>query len=245
MSSGYTKSDIIDLDSVVDQLNDMKAENAQLRRQLLARVNHNEGGDVPVSDPGHHCRVCAILEAQIDRLSHELATAREEHVQTCLSLNAEIKSLASSVMKERERRTRMEQIMERQMAYIHQIHPGDHEDHAASESSCCNDPGGYLNRDYGVNHDVCHDEPPVESSFVPPWDIDMDDLTRQLGELNENVHRVEVSTTRLNSSKKAVIDPHSIPKANRNQDRTAVDSIAPKASGVLGKVFSGIGQFSA
>ena len=38
---------------------------------------------------------------------------------------------------------------------------------------------------------------PVERSFVPPWDIDMDDIRRQLQDLDESICRVEQAKTGL------------------------------------------------
>jgi hypothetical protein len=42
--------------------------------------------------------------------------------------------------------------------------------------------------------------PPMEQSFIPPWDVDMDDIRRQLQDLDDNVYRVGMLKDRLSGA---------------------------------------------
>ena len=39
--------------------------------------------------------------------------------------------------------------------------------------------------------------PPIETSFIPPWNVDMDDNRRQLDDLDDSVYKVEQLKDRL------------------------------------------------
>jgi hypothetical protein len=50
---------------------------------------------------------------------------------------------------------------------------------------------------------------PLEHAFLPPWDVDMDDIRRQLRDIDDSINRVEQAKSTLNDNKSAVKDPPS------------------------------------
>ena len=176
-----------------EEVNQLKLENALLRRDAVAI---NSGC---IYGPTSSCQVCPVLQFQIDRLMKERTEARRKQTIESPPSFVDPGAYLAVINKERERRYRMESIIERQQKCINELlqtqdrrlilSPGfDSPIHHKADSSHalpCSDFSGI--------------SLPAQT-FAPPWEIDIDDLNRQLCELNENVHRVELASSKLHST---------------------------------------------
>ena len=204
-------------ESIVDLVNDLKAENADLRRSLIAATafrssnfsadlvvptTTDQDGDrsngIRIQDSVSTCRACLFLESQADRLMGEIESLRSSHADALMLYETKARQLMEALSRENQRRTRMESIIQRQQVHLRelteklrQITVGDEAEYESS----------YRDLDIPTSDAGRRRQPPV-------WEFDMDDLNRQLDELNENVHRVEEFSNRLTSSTRVAFSQH-------------------------------------
>lgn len=200
-----------DAETLIERLNDMKAQNADLRRKLLVLPTVRDDAIAGSRHDRQPCRACVLLQAQVERLSRDLECAADSHDRTTRSLNGKLEQALSDSAKERQRTNRMQAIIERQRAYINSVRfqsgPFQNQPGLRSWSDSESSSDDVLNDD-GRPPVACEDDtlglPPIEHGFLPSWRMDMDDISRQLQDLNDNVGRVEASTNRLSMTTKAV-----------------------------------------
>jgi hypothetical protein len=102
--------------------------------------------------------------------------------------------------------------------------------------------GGMRTR--GLHDGVEEDQtgvPMIHASFPPAWDVDMDDITRQLAELGQSITRVENSTQKLRLS--TISEPSSTYR-DRQPTHTkdahhATQAAADGGSSVLARIYHG------
>jgi hypothetical protein len=225
-------------DSIVDLINDLKAENAELRRSLM-RVSSvpddSSGQSTRLMDIGSNnicnnqtsgCRACAFLESQVERLSSEIEQLRTLCGDSSIANDTRCRHLMDALSKENNRRMRMESIIQRQqvhirelMAHVRNIAPVE----LAEEDNFY--PGEYHSQSSRQNEAV--------------WELDMDDLNRQLEELDETVHRVEESSTRLTSTTRVAFGQGNPQGGARKSDLGLPEPSTPGSRGVLGRLMHG------
>jgi hypothetical protein len=200
-------------ESIVDQVNDLKAENAELRRSLIVattlRSSEASFDQVDVRTigrdgdfgPGHRiqdsapsCRACTFLESQVDRLLSELESLRKTHADVMIGYETKARQLMDTLSRENHRRTRMESIIQRQQVHLRELTQRIRQltlggiDGTSDDSHFHYQSSG---RPYSTA---------METREPEVWEFDMDDLNRQLTELDDNLNRVEESSNRLSSS---------------------------------------------
>lgn len=187
---------------VVDQINDLKIENADLRKRLLA-LSSSSGPILASQTTTNSCRLCGILESKVDRLSCDIESLRSLRQE---SESCEVKDLSDTLARERKRRVRMEAIIDRQRNHIRSLYTKL--DSVYEQAEDVSDDGVYV-KPAGFDSERYLRLPlEPETSAIPPWDIDMDDLARQLEDLDSNVQRVEASTSRLSNTTRAAFHAH-------------------------------------
>jgi DNA repair exonuclease SbcCD ATPase subunit len=198
-------------ESILDVVNDLKVENATLKRALIAvGMRDDEVDDVlewslpesqhtnahriekeiqPVSRLSE-CKACRLLENQVDRLSDELDRLRGIQSEANVSLETKVRHLVDALSRENQRRLRMESIIQRQQSHIKEL------------TAKLKDLTGLGDESEQVSFPWSITRPQVDDFLDShrPWELDMDDLNRQLEELDTKVHKVEESKNRLASS---------------------------------------------
>ena len=214
---------------VIDHINDLKAENADLRKKLIACTPAIVGAD-PSRSSSSRCRLCSILESKVDRLSSEIDSLRNQRHEPHSS---QIEELDGMLSKERHRRSRMESIIERQRSHIRFLYSKINS--TSRQGVFSDDERKDLLKNDGIFDSECHIE--HEDSAIPPWDIDMNDVARQLEDLDNNVQRVEASTNRLSSTTQAAFSSQST-FSDRRGDMSIRNASRSKRS-VLDKLLKG------
>ena len=224
-------------ETIIDLMNDLKAENAELRRSLIvsnASQTHideleaaglashgvnNDSWDNQPNELSISCRACVLLEAQIDRLSSELERIRSLYSGSSVSYENRCRQLMEALSRENARRTRMESIIQRQQVHIREL------THRIRAVGPIESEGEFYDH---------FDQSASGPMREPAWEFDMDDLNRQLQELDETVHRVDESSTRLTSTTRAAF------AQTRNELGLPNPSPPPAADrGVLGRLMHG------
>lgn len=215
---------LVDSGEVIDQINDLKAENAELRKKLLVlsaspALQSSQNGTTS-------CRLCSILESKIDRLSSEIEYLRSRSNPTNPSGANDV---SDTISRERKRRARMEVIIDRQRSHIRFLYSRldsmTHRDGFSGNEAELDLPASDQSSAYRFSRE----------SDSPPWEIDMDDLARQLQDLDNNVQRVEASSNRLSTSTRAAFLAAN-PGRNYRVESAKVNLDRSKRS-VLDKVF--------
>ena len=197
---------------MLDYINDLMAENAELRRGLIAtgyNVNRlrtftsekmdrgssldvgfgDESSEEHASEAIRECRSCVLLEKQLLRSTNEVDRCKDQERNVTMALEKRIQNLTDSLSRENKRRHRMESIIQRQQMHIREL--------------------TIKLRELCVPQTLA-DNQKADALFTEheeePWELDMDDLNRQLRELDDNVHRVENSTDRLVTSTEAAFE---------------------------------------
>lgn len=117
----------------------------------------------------------------------------------------------ASLSRWRARELRMKNIIDKQRKLIRKMRSlmlsGSHKNEVvyASESPMSSESSSSFYREH-----VAENLLPVERSFIPPWDIDMDDVRRQLQDIDESICRVEEAKTGLSG--------RSIPRLPRSRE---------------------------
>ena len=193
----------------IDQVNELKAENGQLRMRILAGTagiaNFNP------SAGSSQCPSCSGLEDKINHLQSSLTSAMEHLARVEQSYSEDMLSADSEFEKLRTRQTRMEELIDRQRSVIaslkgYQKNPDPFGQTLPNQASGERHHGRITKDSESSFDDVDRSpsHPPIEKSFIPPWDLDMDDINRQLHDLTSTIVRVEQSTVRLGESAKAI-----------------------------------------
>ena len=213
-------------------MNDLKAENAQLRMKLLLPSSTPDRSMRGGEDSTGSCRTCMVLETQVQRLTAEIDEIRYQASTRDKNSQYENRELLEALSKESRRRSRMESIIHRQQDYIrelsHRIKETQGDLYHTSEE--------YHGSESGANYSP----DPMREIRVPdrPWEVDMDDLFRQLDDLDEKVHDVEEQTNRLTNSTRAAFAParadHVFP-----QHVSSIGSSRSSGNGVLGRIMHG------
>ena len=217
-------------DSLIDIINELKLENADLRRRLLTTPSPpNDSSEALITS----CRLCPVLEKQNSRLHEELDEARVDHSRKTTELETTIFELRMALSREFERRTRMEQIIIRQKSYIQDcLREGDYSSGYSSDSDVHTSPGFDNGREPRTqSKSICG----PRIGPVPHWDVDMDDLSRQLHELNESLRRVDDHANRLNSTANSLREP-------RGTVYSQGTPSLPSSGTLLANAMSGIGR---
>ena len=98
------------------------------------------------------------------------------------------------------RESRMKRIIDKQRRVIHQMrsHIVRANDKDMILSSCQSPMSSSSSYSCRMGEDI-HKSIPPGQSFIPPWDIDMDDIRRQLQDIDESICRVEEAKTGLSN----------------------------------------------
>jgi hypothetical protein len=196
---------------IVDLVNDLKAENAELRRELFSRSAfrlpiakassqtledplESDQSDFPPANKQDQsvsiCRACCFLEGQVERISGEMANLRAHHADVVSSYEMKLRQQIDGLARESHRRARMESIIQRQQSHIKELTLKLSEFLSVDSRSAPQNRGDQTGENRASS---CRN-----SSTI--WELDMDDLNRQLTELDDNVQRVQHSSDRLSST---------------------------------------------
>jgi hypothetical protein len=209
---------------LIDMINELKLENANLQRRLISQSESHP--DLHTNEP-NSCRLCPVLERQIVRLHEELDDLRLQQSRNVLQLDTQLMNLHTSLSQEHQRRERMEQIIIRQKYYIEEAIRA--QENSSASSLLSGEAGAF---DFETENNQGYrdrDDRPKANGIVSHWALDMDDLSRQLQELNESLRRVEDQTSRLNSA--------AVKRSDMNQE---VGVSRPSSGTVLGKAMYAI-----
>jgi chromosome segregation ATPase len=217
-------------ETMEDLVNDLKAENAQLRRELILRDTPVSNTDHPACVMTQNCSMCTVLESQVKRLSSEIDRMRAQMALAGSNSDDDVRQLLDVLAKENRRRSRMESIIYRQQDYIRDLSMRMKD--IVVERSILDD------RFLDKRSDSSESQEVVQDVRIPerPWELDMDDLFRQLDDLDEKVHDVEEQTNRLTHSAKAAFAPIT---NETTHARILLGPGAKNGAGVLDRIMNG------
>lgn len=170
-----------------EEIRKLRAENAHLRSLL----NSMMANSVPSSD----VRLAAVTKlTEYDNALDTWMTGSNREKLSQLE-----NGISPKLEREIARRLRMEDVIRRQQSIIKSITQNSSvrvlDEMRSNESSNSSDE---------IPTSSKPKLPPVQALFLPPWDIDMDDIRRQLADLSQTVCRVEDSTDKLRDSTQCI-----------------------------------------
>ena len=176
-----------------DEINELKLENATLRRELLVQNASRCSSSVIV--PG--CSMCVIQRAQVEKLTSDLQELKLGRSDVSMKASTDVNSVAKLLEKERFRRMRLETIAKRQQSFINEFRDNNLRVAAHLASNKIPDNTDRVVMRYSQND---YDSGSSDASSHAIWEMDIDDLNRQLDELSQNVQRVEEASNRIHPS---------------------------------------------
>lgn len=223
-------------ESILDVVNDLKVENATLKRALIAvgidgqraaeylddslpesqdTITYRPQQEIKQVSRSSECKACLLLENQVERLSDELDRLRGIQSEASLSLETKVRHLMDALSRENQRRMRMESIIQRQQSHIKEL------TNKLKDLTGLGDGSEEVSAPWSITR-------PQVDDFLDnhrPWELDMDDLNRQLAELDTKVHKVEESSNRLASSTQVAFGISVTESERRSSNATTLDRI--------------------
>lgn len=190
-----TRSDCMNMErqcqQLQDEVNRLTLENVAMRRDMLIMMQNVSEDTRTDSD----CQTCSVLKFQAKMLISELTELKSTQSVLPNSSSTELRAISGMLSKERERRLRLESIVSRQQSYINEI--SERGMLPMSPMKEVYKPEFEAESNFARHYQADYD---LDDSGTQPWDMNIDDLNRQLLELSENVQRVELASNKLNSS---------------------------------------------